>query len=794
MRTLWRTALVSLPYAQDTLSAKPGPRLGDLFQVKQAESWEPNQIRSLHTSEAPLVTLDLFPSIITDVSSPDTASSTTNPLGMRAPITAQADANVGVTGPNLLDDMHDVFLVHYDSRSGSPTKDFLSGISDKRRLPASFSGELAQSRSQNQVVSQFTASRSTSDTDKDSESWLDLTLALADPETARKKQKIAPPAPAISADAMSGSIFSGKSYGHTPHSSLLLNHRGAVDKKQKITHIKPGAQVETMNSSLFPKKHVGNFFNSGTLLNPGLNLIHPGSSGEERQESTTSAVMAAVDGGISPEKDHERISRKRKSKDTVFSPQSQMTTNHDTVGFRNLADTQEKDEAIHILLDKMKTELILRDLFHSSYTEKVWAWIYGGTTYLIEPAHQELKLQRREKTSEFVREIVSMSNEIIQTSSHSTRNIITAVELHENVTQFVDLLLLTNLRLLRGLGSLTPEGYSEEHDLLHDWLLEILKNAQNQDLNLLDHRNNQIFPEITLKTVLDSVLNAFISKNSNRVIYQLVKKTNVVDTYVGVFSEKQLKMTKTVITLLASYYKLHNPEKWRKQFRDEGAFLSYLAKLQNPHMNCEVKEIGESKEFIQVLEFLPWKNPLKESGEGTSRSFALSLRPSSSTRWNTWIDPFYMGTPAIVADEVWATISLIERGDQNVIAEDANALIPALRRFERNRTNTFLSPAFWKMCDDRKISSNQIKSFSILIWVLNSALIEAFGYAAEDPAYLEEQNLLQDDMLRDYKEVSASIQDQQHSIQARDTNDRSSNQNDGVSLSEKKYCEMVEFV
>jgi hypothetical protein len=40
-----------------------------------------------------LVPLDLFPSIITDVSSPDTESSTTNLLGMRAPITAQADAN-----------------------------------------------------------------------------------------------------------------------------------------------------------------------------------------------------------------------------------------------------------------------------------------------------------------------------------------------------------------------------------------------------------------------------------------------------------------------------------------------------------------------------------------------------------------------------------------------------------------------------------------------------------------------------------------------------------------------------
>jgi hypothetical protein len=441
------------------------------------------------------------------------------------------------------------------------------------------------------------------------------------------------------------------------------------------------------------------------------------------------------------------IKGKRKNKDTVFSPHIQMTINHHTGCVRNLAETEERDEAIQNLLDKMKTELMLRDLFHSEYTEKVWAWICGGTTYLIEPAHQELKLKRRAKTSEFVTEIVSMTNEIIQPSSHSTRSIITAVELRENVIQFVDLLLLTNLRLLRGLGSLTPEGYSEEHDLLHDWLLDILKNAQNQDSIRVDQRNIQIFPEINLKTVVDSVHEAFISKNSNRVIYQLVKKTNVVDTYVGVVSESQLKMTKTVITLLASYYKLHNLGKWRKQFRDEGAFLSYLAKLQNPHMNCEIKEIGESKEFMQVLEFLPWKSPLKESAEGTSRSFALSLRASSSTRWNTWIDAFYMGTPVIVGDEVWATISLIERGDQNVIAEDAIALIPVLRRFERNGANTFLSPTFLKMCDDRRISSDQMKSFAILIWVLNSTLIEVFGYRAEDPAYLEEQNLLQNDML-----------------------------------------------
>jgi hypothetical protein len=37
-------------------------------------------------------------------------------------------------------------------------------------------------------------------------------------------------------------------------------------------------------------------------------LDHPGSCGEERQESTTSAVLAALDGGISPETDDGRIS------------------------------------------------------------------------------------------------------------------------------------------------------------------------------------------------------------------------------------------------------------------------------------------------------------------------------------------------------------------------------------------------------------------------------------------------------------------------------------------------------
>ncbi|KAI7952147.1 hypothetical protein MJO28_007831, partial [Puccinia striiformis f. sp. tritici] len=416
---------------------------------------------------------------------------------------------------------------------------------------------------------------------------------------------------------------------------------------------------------------------------------------------------------------------------------------------RNLSGPRERQEGLRIgKSKKMKTKSELRDLFHSPYTEKVWAWIYGGTTYLVEPIHQDFKRRRQSMTSEFVARLTSTTKPTIQLNSYSSGLVpINPIEFNENISDFVDLLFLTNMRLLRGFGTLDEVGYNQEHDLMQEWLLDILGNDTNKHSTSYQSYI-EIFPGLRLKQVADTVFEALSWKKTAEVRYQLVKKINVIHAFVGVLSDRQLLMTKAIVTLLAAYYKLHNSTKWRLLFRDEGAFLSHMAKLQNPHMNCETQAIGKPKDFIEALELLPWKRTFTKIQQSTNRSFVLSLRPSSSSKWDDWVESFEEAVPPVFGNDVWATISLIEKGrEPEIIAQDSQLLNLALRKFEFNQNNHLSSSP--QLYDGKKlISFEQIKDFVRLVWVLNSRLIEAFGYKAQDPEYLEEQDRLQDKMFK----------------------------------------------
>ncbi|KAI9613713.1 hypothetical protein KEM48_003712 [Puccinia striiformis f. sp. tritici PST-130] len=298
----------------------------------------------------------------------------------------------------------------------------------------------------------------------------------------------------------------------------------------------------------------------------------------------------------------------------------------------------------------------------------------------------------------------------IQLNSYSSGLVpINPIEFNENISDFVDLLFLTNMRLLRGFGTLDEVGYNQEHDLMQEWLLDILGNDTNKHSTSYQSYI-EIFPGLRLKQVADTVFEALSWKKNRR---------------------SELLMTKAIVTLLAAYYKLHNSTKWRLLFRDEGAFLSHMAKLQNPHMNCETQAIGKPKDFIEALELLPWKRTFTKIQQSTNRSFVLSLRPSSSSKWDDWVESFEEAVPPVFGNDVWATISLIEKGrEPEIIAQDSQLLNLALRKFEFNQNNHLSS------------------SPQLLVWVLNSRLIEAFGYKAQDPEYLEEQDRLQDKMFK----------------------------------------------
>ncbi|POW10087.1 hypothetical protein PSTT_06370 [Puccinia striiformis] len=657
--------------------------------------------------------------------------------------------------------------------------DFM-GILDKPVVSDPLWGKLEQSRVYNGMKSLAPSGTS----DKFSEPQLNLELALHPMGTFAKKRKVTSSGPGVVTDIMSGWILREKSHGNKANSEphldlgLALNHPSASDKKRKHPAATPIMEAEVMNewrSRARPDKGIPIHTSAWrataerSLVPPPPETVHEGIAKKQDRPSEEKELLQDYQASKGPSRIPNRseqfpksqeksqaIENSRKRKNTE-NRALEKEENHEKPNGKRVSEREEREKVLVTPAPKRNSrskqaDPKMRAMFHGSHTDKIWAWIFAGTAYVAEPSDLELK---GEMNLKFTTELASKMNEINQQDRDSLSNVISSSEVHENVTQFIDLLLLTNLRWLRGFGTVSRERCIEELNLLHKWLLVTLTKERIQPSTHRAQRNWHVFPGVSLKQVVDSVIETLNSRKTNTLIYRMIRKETVASVYMGVFSESQLMMTKTVVTLLAAYYKKSNSAKWKALFRSEGTFLSRLAKLQSPHIKMETKKIAED------YDLLPWKAKPKQSRKSTKISLKASFRAVISKKWDDWVVPFnYNEWSAVVGDDVWATISLIQRGRHKIILRDSDSLNPMLSRFDPRGSN--LSPAISKMYDDDKIDYERVKYLVTSVWVLNSRLIEACGYTTEEPEYLEEQIHLQDEMFkilnhpRDQAELSGS--------------------------------------
>ncbi|KAI9614913.1 hypothetical protein H4Q26_009311 [Puccinia striiformis f. sp. tritici PST-130] len=808
---IWRTLLIFLPLAQESLSFEPGLGPNDLSQVVQTESRNSNHMSLDVLSGGPPGSLDLFP-WRRDENAPHPASSVTKPRSMRSfdvPPSTQSDDRAWGLYP--VNHMQDGLQFHHVPAAWSPSVahvkeiDFM-GISNKRTASNYLMGEPAGTRSQNERDNQLAYQGQSGEyvtisglgelkAQRDAQpDQLDLGLTLHHPENVSKKQRVASAAIVIATDNLNREILPREGQGSIPMPwedeirpqldlGLDLGHPQIPREKQQVPHIPPAsprAEAHNMNEWTSAEKGTGiAISDSSSRAPPGSPLLLP-SPGDGEGSGVTTKVPLTQDEEIAeaheasiallelrdhvvslPENEENnkviRILKRKRNKQ----PGPQKTQDHGTVNVIKDSKSKGKASVFEDPLRKTKTTAEMIYLFHSSHTEKVWAWIYGGTTCVIDK--DDLRLKRL-SDSRYVSELASiMDQNIRQKGHHPPGGMISASEVHDNVSHFVEQMLLTNLRLLRGLGTVSEKIYVDELESLHRWLVNILTEEHNQPPAHIDQSKVEIFPGLNLKQLVDSVSLVLSSKSPDKLVHTLVKKEKVIHSFISVISEQQLLMVKTVVTLSASYYRLQNPEKWGFLYQDEGVFLSYLAKLQSPYIRSDIQVLAQPKTFMDVLKLLPWTNEWEYHPGSKSRSLAMSMSLSSRTNWDDWVEPFEMGVPAVIGYDVWATISLIGRGEEGIILEDSASFNPVLNRFQPKETTKMLSQTFLKMCNDRQITFPEVKYFVSLVWILHSRLIEAFGYQAKDHVYLEEQNQLQTEMFeilnqpRDHGKVSEGL-------------------------------------
>ncbi|PLW29192.1 hypothetical protein PCASD_14610 [Puccinia coronata f. sp. avenae] len=366
--------------------------------------------------------------------------------------------------------------------------------------------------------------------------------------------------------------------------------------------------------------------------------------------------------------------------------------------------------------------------------EKIWGWIYGSVTHAVDLAHVEMKDLIKEK---LVSELVSKVDEISQRYHQTSQS----WKLQENVATFIDFLVLFNLQLLHQLKSDSANLYITEVNNLCTWLIESIKNERNPPYNPSGQKD-EIFhgTGITMTDIVDDVVNLLTSSQSNKVIYQLFIPKPEHELQVATMTQGHLVMTQTAMILSASYYKTFQKMKWSRFFQNEERYLSYVSNLQNGQLYSRNNHCGPPKKYMDALELLPWKNDCIVGPNWKNLVLGQQMNNKRFNKWKKRVKPFVSQRPAVVEADVWAKISLIET--ETKLAEDTIPLTLALEKFKPSFTNKPLSPLS-QMYRDQKISVDEVTQFAKLVWVLNSRLIEAFGYKSGEALPEEEQTDLQ---------------------------------------------------
>ncbi|OAV89183.1 hypothetical protein PTTG_28776 [Puccinia triticina 1-1 BBBD Race 1] len=266
------------------------------------------------------------------------------------------------------------------------------------------------------------------------------------------------------------------------------------------------------------------------------------------------------------------------------------------------------------------TEEKMRHSFYAKYDDTVWAWIYGGATYAMEDWHQESQLEEQSRISNFARELASEIEESDHQSQHS--GVDTTSNIKRNALNFANLLFIINLRLIRSLKTMPDTYYLEEHARLQQWILEVERSRLAYSDTMT--RRGITFPKLTLEQVVSNVNEVIFSNEADKVVKRVVRiKNSGTETFIGVISDSQLKMTKAIVPLLAYYYKSHNLKKWKSLFKHEGRYLAHLSKLQTPAYASKSGQLGVEKPYVDVLKLLPWKGRGIEHAHVTKYSNGL---------------------------------------------------------------------------------------------------------------------------------------------------------------------------
>ncbi|KAA1096930.1 hypothetical protein PGT21_031877 [Puccinia graminis f. sp. tritici] len=417
-------------------------------------------------------------------------------------------------------------------------------------------------------------------------------------------------------------------------------------------------------------------------------------------------------------------------------------------------------------LFNMKQEFFLAGLSEIEHTEKIWGFILGVSQYLASLEDQMLKLENDEIISQLNKKLKNKIGGKLPQGTLDSNHI------DENLSNFSHILWFINLRLLRTLGKVVD---AEEHFLFYMWILALFEDENISSLiSILENEKEGKMETITHEDhPLNLLVQSITSKHNSEPFYffertyrdkRPSKKNSYTISY-GEMSKKQLLMTKTIVCLLASYYQATNSTKWEKIFRDNKGFLNHLERIQTSFIYSRLKFQEGKSEKMSSSHLLPWK-PKFDIGIQTeniewTKYFSMKStansdmllknasdykdQPKQSSITELITPPF--NENITMAFNRWNDIiKMVFIHDIHTTATRKlcmNKYRSEIQNWHQNHLYKFEDTDNSTEKTNQVVILNEMERFLELMWGLNSLLIQSFGYRADDPLCLEEQENLQ---------------------------------------------------
>ncbi|KAA1091000.1 hypothetical protein PGT21_020238 [Puccinia graminis f. sp. tritici] len=444
-------------------------------------------------------------------------------------------------------------------------------------------------------------------------------------------------------------------------------------------------------------------------------------------------------------------------------------------GRRNLWRENTHEENGHMFATQSEPDNLVLHEAEVNFQETdpaLWAWIFSMKLGISESLYQELISEHEPILSKFITSLASNLAPFRDQETGFWMNTLTRRESVNSFKEFAHLLWCVNSKFIRNFRP-SKQTYLQEQAAIQDWIIHVFTESKKSSAVLAGQGHRKPPNSGPTQSALLRLIYMAIEARYSYPHYELFSHNVLQAT--GAVCRKQIWMAQAVVNVMAAYYEMGNPMKWRLLFPTDRLFVHGLTKLQN--WNSEDCALYHDFKVLEAHPLFPWKKTvdaqsicdfcrgdipvislhgqIKTKPGLRARLMQMSLQPSGSADSRDLV--FKMSTSneknKLLLEQdpqkMWAFISrFISDYDKFIAAKlvrlRSDPIVQVLHIWKVQQIaspSAQIKPLIHILRKDSFLI--ELKKLLDLLWNINARLLEVLGQEPYGEMFLIEQDKLQ---------------------------------------------------